>query len=258
MTIVVARRISNGWSQPEVASFSGRYSDVDPFLTPDGSRMYFISKRPLPGSGTVQPRDNFDIWYVDREGDDWSEPRHVEGPIATDGDEYYPAVAANGTMYFSGRREEGKRDYDLYRSKLVDGSYAEPERLGEAINSESHEIDVYVDPQERYLIFVSYREGQGRGDLYVSYNRAGEWTAAENLGDAVNTSAREFCPMVTPDGQTLYFTSSRSHVDDARPEPLTYTGLQEMLDSPGNGLGDIYSISLEELGVEWETAAAGQ
>lgn len=255
MTIVVSRRTAQGWSEPEVASFSGRYSDVDPYLTPDGSRMFFISKRPHPDSSSAEPKGDFDIWYVDREGDGWSESRRLEGPVATEGDEYYPAAAADGTMNFSGRREEGKRDFDLYRSRLVEGEYAEPERLGDAINSESHEIDVYVDPHERYLIYVSYREGQGRGDLYVSYNQGGEWTPAENLGDAVNTAAREYCPMVSPDGRTLYFASDRSVVDVAREEPLTYSELLEVLDSPGNGLGDIYSISLEALGVHGEPAS---
>ncbi len=253
MTIVVSQRTAQGWSEPEVASFSGRYSDVDPYFSPDGSRMFFISKRPHPDSTSTEPKRDFDIWYVDREGSGWSEAQRLEGPVTTDGDEYFPALTADGTMYFSGRREEGKRDFDLYRSRLVDGAYTEPERLGDAVNSESHEIDVYVDPQERYLIYVSYREGQGRGDLYVSYNRGGEWTPAENLGDAVNTSAREYCPMVSPDGRTLYFTSDRSVVDVARDERLTYAELQQMIDSPGNGLGDIYSISLDAVGVHGET-----
>lgn len=254
MTIVVSRREEGEWAGPEVASFSGRYSDVDPFLSPDDSRMFFISKRPVDETQSAEPKDDFDIWYVDREGDDWSEPQHLEGPIPTDGDEYYPAVTADGTLYFSGRREEGKRDYDLYRSRLVEGMYTEPERLSNAVNSESHEIDVYVDPQEQYLIYVSYREGQGRGDLYVSYNRGGEWTAARNLGDTVNTNAREYCPMVSPDGRTLYFTSDRSAVDVARAEALTYEELRYLLDGPGNGLGDIYSISLDALGIEVEAA----
>lgn len=255
MTIVLSRREAGKWSRPEVASFSGRFSDVDPFLSPDGSRMFFISKRPLDETQSAEPKDDFDIWYVDREGDGWSKPQQLEGPITTDGDEYYPAVTADGTMYFSGRREEGKRDYDLYRSRLVNGTYTEPERLSDAVNSESHEIDVYVDPKEQYMIYVSYREGQGRGDLYVSYNRGGEWTSAQNLGDAVNTNAREYCPMVSPDGRTLYFTSDRSAVDDARVEALTYDDLRHLLDSPGNGLGDVYSISLDALGIVVEAAA---
>lgn len=51
--------------------------------------------------------------------------------------------------------------------------------------------------------------------------------------------------MVRPDGRTLYFTSPRSVVEDARSEALTYAELPELLDSPGNGYCDIYSVSLD-------------
>jgi hypothetical protein len=45
-TIHVTRRVDGAWTEPEVAPFSGRYSDIDPFVTPDGSRLYFSSIRP--------------------------------------------------------------------------------------------------------------------------------------------------------------------------------------------------------------------
>src|SRR5262245_36329329 len=42
-TICVSRFESGRWSAPEVAPFSGRDSDADPFITADGAHMYFIS-----------------------------------------------------------------------------------------------------------------------------------------------------------------------------------------------------------------------
>ena len=39
-------RSASGWSTPAVASFSGEFRDVDPFITPDGNRLYFSSNRP--------------------------------------------------------------------------------------------------------------------------------------------------------------------------------------------------------------------
>lgn len=40
-TIMVSHRQAHGtWSTPEVAPFSGTYSDIDPFITPDGRRLY--------------------------------------------------------------------------------------------------------------------------------------------------------------------------------------------------------------------------
>ena len=39
--IVTTKQVNNTWTPPEVASFSGKYSDVEPFIHPDGSKLYF-------------------------------------------------------------------------------------------------------------------------------------------------------------------------------------------------------------------------
>ena len=248
MTIVVSHFEDGAWSRPEVVSFSGQYSEVDPFLAPDGNTLYYISKRPREGR---EPTDDFNIWAVDRTDAGWSAPRLLPAPINSDGDEYYPGVAANGTLYFSAQRDGGQGRFDLYRSQWVDGAYTEPENLGANVNSEGSEIDLYVAPDERYIIFVSYRQGgQGRGDLYLSYTRDGAWTPAENLGDTVNTSYREYTPVVSPDGRYLFFTSDRSFTSQSLEAPLSYEALEARLRSPRNGLGDIYYLDLSALNLE--------
>src|SRR5688500_8847236 len=40
-TIYVSRLENGAWSAPVVAPFSGKHSDIDPFITPDGKRLYF-------------------------------------------------------------------------------------------------------------------------------------------------------------------------------------------------------------------------
>lgn len=48
---------------------------------------------------------------------------------------------------------------------------------------------------------------RGNGDLFVSWRRDdGSWSEPVSLGDAVNTEAHEFCPMMTPDGRYLAFS----------------------------------------------------
>jgi len=63
----------SGWSQPEPVPFSSQYSDVDMCITPDGTRMYFGSTRPVNG---IEQKDS-KIWYVDREGDGWSKAKDL-------------------------------------------------------------------------------------------------------------------------------------------------------------------------------------
>src|ERR1044072_3457040 len=72
-TIVVSRFVDGRWTMPEVAPFSGRYSDADPFITVDGKKLYIISNRPVAGK-TIR---DLDIWVMDKTETGWSEPRNL-------------------------------------------------------------------------------------------------------------------------------------------------------------------------------------
>ena len=88
---IVSSQLRNGsWTAPEVVPFSGRYSDADPFVTPDGSKLYFISTRPVDG----KPKEDLDIWIVERKGDGWGEPRNLGAPINSPGAEWFPTLSA--------------------------------------------------------------------------------------------------------------------------------------------------------------------
>ena len=243
--ILETHRSSSGrWTEPRVASFSGRDSDFDPFVSPDGSKLFFSSNRELQG----HQRRDFNIWVVDRVRGGWSAPRALPPNVNTDAEEFYPTVSAAGVLYFSSNREGGAGSIDIYRAMPANDGYADPQNLGQQINSRFSDGDPYIAPDESYLLFVSYGrpEGQGDGDLYLSEKKDGAWTTARNLGPSVNSRALDFCPLVSPDGKTLFFTSER----DARRKSgdvWTYREFVSAIRSPGNGLGDIYSIPLKAL-----------
>jgi Tol biopolymer transport system component len=245
--IVVSRFRSGRWGEPEVAPFSGRHSDADPFITPDGSRLYFISDRPAPGKAS----DDLDIWVVEREGEGWGEPKNLGPPVNSERNEWFPTLTRDGTLYFGSERPGGLGGTDLYRARLVDGKYAEPENLGPSVNTKFGEFEPLVSQDESLLLFAATGRPEGRGgfDLYVSRRREGKWAQARSLGDVVNTAATEFAPKVSPDGNYLFFTSTRGFADAPRPEKLTYQGLINRIRSAGNGLGDIYQVGFSALGL---------
>ena len=202
--IVVSRLRDGGWSPPEIASFSGRFYDKEPFVSRDGRTLYFASTRPAEPGGEDEA---FDIWVVRREADGWTEPRRLSDAVNSDDYDNYPSVAANGNLYFASRREGGHGRLDLYSSRLVNGEYQPAENLGPTVNSEATDADPFIAADESYLIFTSTREGTlGAGDLYISYNREGEWTAPHHLGTVVNSQDFDYTPFVSPDGAYLYFS----------------------------------------------------
>jgi Tol biopolymer transport system component len=206
----------DGWTEPVLASFSGRYSDYDLTMSPDGNRLYFTSLRPADGTGPEV--ESPDIWYVVRNDFGWGEPVRIPAPINTADRELYPSVSKDGYLYFFSSRPGGFGRSDLYRATLTNGGFGDPENLGPMVNTEDSEGDVCVSPDGDYIVFTSSREeGFGGGDLYVSFRRDGGWTQARNLGAMVNTEHTEFCPSVSRDGRYLFFTSSRPKVE-ALPE----------------------------------------
>ncbi|HEX8142066.1 MAG TPA: hypothetical protein VF553_05680 [Pyrinomonadaceae bacterium] len=252
-TIVVSRFERGRWTTPEVAPFSGQYSDADPFITPDGKRFYFISNRPLERSAGAKPKGDLDIWMMERtEGGVWGEPVNPGAPVNSPGNEWYPTIAANGTIYFGSDREGGKGRTDLYRARLVDAKYGAAENLGEAINTQFNEFEPLIAPDESFLIFMCGGRTDSRGgfDLYITYNRNGSWTKPVNLGDQINSSGNELSPKISPDGQYFFWTSTRGFTDKPLEKPLNYRELSDKLRGARNGLGDIYQIELKTLKIE--------
>jgi WD40-like Beta Propeller Repeat len=214
--IVVSRWEKDRWGEPQVAPFSGQYSDYDPFVSPDGSRLFWISNRPVDG----KEKEDYDIWMVEKRGNGWGSPVHLPAPINTDAEEFYPSVTAKGTLYFSSTRPGG---------------------MGRG--------DPYIASDESYIVFASYGrpESAGSGDLYVSYNSKGIWSAARPLEHGVNSKAREYCPIVSPDGKWLYFTSFRAPLDTPPGKPVTFPQLTAKLRTPLNGYGNVYRIPIAAL-----------
>lgn len=233
------------WSEPETASFSGVHADLEPAFSPDGSRLYFVSNRPLIDS---IPKKDYDIWYVDRTDGGWGPAKNLAAPVNTEKDEFYPSVVGDGSLYFTATYEDSKGTEDIYVSRFVDGQYQTPVSLDSAINSATYEFNAYVSPDEHFILFSSYGRSDdlGGGDLYMSVKKGAAWQPAFNLGPLMNSKGLDYCPFVSPDGKTLYFTSNRK-IEEAWEGATTYSGMNKILNGPQNGFDDIYQMDFRAL-----------
>ena len=253
-TIVETRLVGRSWSTPRVASFSGKWSDADPHVSPNGVKLFFISNRPLPtdtGVAASTPRNDYDVWFVARSASgEWGQPQHVGAPVSEAGfTEWSPSVAANGNIYFGSARKGGRGGNDLYVARWTGTAFEEPENLGDSINTRGGEIEPWISPDESYLIFSGANRADGVGgyDLYLSRRVNGVWERARPLPEGVNTQAYEYNQSVSPDGRWLYFSSTRSVFETVPAKPLSYDELQRRLSETGNGLGDIYRIEMSKI-----------
>ncbi len=202
------QRDDGTWQEPRMAPPSRTYpnhGDADMAFSPDGAWVYFISNRPLPGYSL----ERYNIWRsrVTRHGLVTPEPLgpHINGP----GHELYPLLVADGSMYFSAERVDSLGARDSYRAQYSDGEFGEPVNLGPGINGPTDEGDIYVSPDETYIVHVAAErpDGLGGADLYVSFREEdGSWGQGIHMGDVINSEEADYCPMVSPDGKYLYYT----------------------------------------------------
>ncbi len=237
--LVMTRQENGRWQKPEVAPFSGEYGGVDPFVSFDGNRIYFCSNRPIEDGGPAKA--DYDIWYVDRTGSGWGKPVHMDAPINSNAHEFYPTLTRSGTMYFQSRRPGGIGSGDIYRAEQIDGKYPKAEPLPEPVNSPAFEGDALIAPDETYIIVSTTRGAQPMpADLYISFRTFdGKWSDLVNMGPEINSPGPENCPMLSPDGKYLFFTSRR-YKQGASPQ--TYEDLQALFNKSLNGYGDSFWV----------------
>ncbi|GLR15831.1 TolB family protein [Portibacter lacus] len=242
-TRVILKAKKNGadYSNIELASFSGKFNDLEPFFSPDGMRLYFASNR---NAEQTAEKDDYDIWYIERlSNGEWSKALRLPDIINTEKDEFYPAVSANGNLYFTGVRENGVGTEDIFLSKFVNGEYQLPLPLSESINTKTYEFNAYVNSTEDLIIFSSYGRADdlGGGDLYYSVkDEHGKWKTAIHFGSDINTKSLDYCPYYHAGSGVLYFTSNigREKLEIHNVDELDIEILNEL-----NGFGNIYQIA---------------
>jgi len=188
------RQVDGVWTAPEIAPFTdGITVPVErPVFSPDGSRLYIeFSSNPIA-------EDDCDIYVVEREGDGWSAPASVSPLINTGAMERLHCVTSDGSLVFS--RDPFTSYERVYVSRLVDGVFAEPERLGEPFDSADSELAIVIAPDESYLL-IAVTQGGFTDDLYVSYRESnGSWT--ERIRAPFGSGG--FLAF-SPDGEYLFF-----------------------------------------------------
>jgi ankyrin repeat protein len=200
--LLVSRLQDGRWSYPQIAPFTGEGRDADvPFFSPDNKRLYFMSRRPLPGADKPSGEH---IWFMERQGDGWSEASPIDAVVNELPHHWQFSIDKEFNLYFATTIAGGQGKNDIYCSKYVDGHYQAPKNLGAPVNSAGGEEMPFIAPDGSYLLFAR------DFDLYVSFRGADDsWAEPASLGPEINSPAIDICPMVSADGKYLFFLSQR-------------------------------------------------
>jgi hypothetical protein len=118
-------------------------------------------------------------------------------------------MTRTGTIYFA-QALGGFGSHDIYKADRIDGKYPEAVKLGPPINSDIDDWQVFIDPDEEYIVFGRYRQPDPdhQNGLHVSFReKDGAWSDPVNMGRAINGEHGAYWPYVSPDKKHFFFVS---------------------------------------------------
>lgn len=158
--------VKDSWGNVKEVPFnSDEYSCGHPALTPDNTKMYFVSDMPGGYGGT-------DLYIVEYNNGTWGTPVNLGKEINTEGNEMFPFIDENGNLYFSSDGHEGIGGLDLFFAEMKDGiAYKGVANLGAPLNSEKDDFGFITDAGRNSGFFSSNRKRGIHDDNIYSFRR---------------------------------------------------------------------------------------
>ncbi len=162
MNVYAAVKAGDDWINIRELSWNTEeHDEVHPTLSADGTSLYFASNRP-GGLGGM------DIYRTDFKGGQWSEPVNIGDKINTPGNELFPFIHDDGTLYFASDGWGGFGGLDIFSSVGQDNVYEEePINIGTPFNSSKDDFGFILNTTGTEGYLSSAREGgAGKDDIY--------------------------------------------------------------------------------------------
>jgi Tol biopolymer transport system component len=182
---------------------STTYQETAPFISYDGSRLYF-TKCPVLGSA-------FYIYYSEKQNGIWQGAKRFEAAFNNDGyHNSWPCLTHDGRRFYfySYIRPGGKGVGDLWYSDYdtVTQAWGLPVNLGDSINTPDWEFCPTLSWDDRTLYFQSDRAPTLKADIYRSVMVNGVWQGCTKLPEPINYPiGSSHYPCLSADGQHLFF-----------------------------------------------------
>lgn len=139
-------------------------------------------------------------------------PKNLGPTVNSKMAEYLPSQTIDGKQLFFTRRVDTYNEDFFTSNGSRSGTWESSSPVKGSLNTPQSEGAMMISQDGEWLVFTGcYRpDSYGGCDLYISYRTASGWSAAANLGAAVNSDQWESQPCLSPDKQELYFASRRT------------------------------------------------
>jgi outer membrane protein OmpA-like peptidoglycan-associated protein len=153
------------WANPIPLPFNDNdYSVAHPSLSPDGKSLYFASNMPGGFGG-------YDLYVSYLVNDRWEPPLNLGPSVNTEGNEVFPFIHADSSLYFASDGLAGMGGLDIYRVEQLYGYWQTPTNLGYPVNSNADDFGMILNERKTHGYFSSSREGGSGGDDIYSFKK---------------------------------------------------------------------------------------
>ncbi len=156
-----SRSDGEGWQEATVVfeALGDSISTAHPAISPDDNTLYFVSDMP----GGIGEND---IWKVTQEDGSWGEPENLGEEINTPGNDLYPYVHPDGTLYFSSDSRVGLGGLDIYKARIDETGSWMVENMRPPINSPDDDFGIVFEGDLERGFFSSSRKGRGNDEIF--------------------------------------------------------------------------------------------
>lgn len=138
---------------------SKEYSCMHPCISSDGSVCYFASDMPGGYGG-------FDIYKLERVGEEWSQPINLGTNINSTGDEMYPYEYKDSVLYFSSNGWPGYGGADIFKSKIWHQQPGTPINIGLLANSSADDFGINFTSSNAGYFFSNRNNLPGIDEMF--------------------------------------------------------------------------------------------
>lgn len=162
--IFMSKRKGAEWGEPEAVtiltdSLADTLTFAHPAISPTGLQLYFVSDMPGGHGG-------LDIWRVKQEGSGWGIPINLGGDVNTAGNEMFPFLRDDSTLYYSSNGAPGFGGLDIFKAVGVDSTWR-VNNMGSPINSRSDDFGItFSKTEERGYFSTNRKERKGFDHIY--------------------------------------------------------------------------------------------
>ena len=165
MRLYSSKIVNGAWSEPAPLPFnSNEFDDCHPAISIDGDKLFFASNRPGSLGG-------MDIYVSYKVGESWSEPVNLGAGVNTAGNDAFPFIHADNTLYFaSDGQSDRKGGFDLYYVIPEGAQWTKPVNMGDPFNTGGDDIGLIVDLNKINGYYSTNGSGGQGGDEIFNFH----------------------------------------------------------------------------------------